>query len=182
MPDPTDPRDAALSNIQDTSRAYGRGRRRGSTANVDPSFTAALELTDPEQRRAALAQYARQRAQGLFAPPGNDMPQGSDVVQQAFPQGDAFAPVVQGASMPTQDDVMSQFGPPPPRGMMAGMGAAMAGANDGIDTMNDMRDEAAIEKRNDTLTTEPDADDGISRMGNAAEALEQQIMARRRRR
>jgi hypothetical protein len=66
MPDPSDPREAALNNIQDSSRAYGRGRRRGDTANVDPAFAAALEITDPEQRRAALAQYARQRAQALF--------------------------------------------------------------------------------------------------------------------
>jgi hypothetical protein len=90
MPEP-DPRDRALQNIQDSSRAYGRGRRRGDTANVDPAFAAALEITDPEQRRAALSQYARQRAQGMM------------------PQGGAS---MQGNPLPSQASVMSQFAGP----------------------------------------------------------------------
>ena len=112
MPEP-DPRDRALQNIQDSSRAYGRGRRRGDTANVDPAFAAALEITDPEQRRAALSQYARQRAQSMFEPEASPMPNGSALVRQAFPNGNAFADAQEGAMpLPSQADVMGQMGVP----------------------------------------------------------------------
>lgn len=111
-----DPRLAALQNIQDTSRAYGRSRRRGEPdANVDPAFRAAVEIADPEQRRAALAQYARQRAQGLFpqqgAPQGaQPAMQGRDIVAAAFPEGNAFAGVQRGAApLPRQADVLAQL-------------------------------------------------------------------------
>lgn len=78
MPDPSDPRLAALNNIQTQSRTYGRNRRRGIDANEDPAFRAAIEIADPEQRRAALAQYARQRASGLFPPSGTPDTNASD--------------------------------------------------------------------------------------------------------
>jgi hypothetical protein len=119
MPDPAE---QALENIQTSARGYNRGRRRGDTANVDPEFVAAMEITDPEQRRAALAQYARQRASSMFAPPGTPtgatpMPQGADVVRQAFPEGDAFASVADSASQVRQADVVPPA--PPSRADMA---------------------------------------------------------------
>ena len=113
MADPTDPQTAALANIQNAGRTYNRGRRRGAQANTDPAFLAAVETTDPAARREALAQYARGRASELFpGQAGSAPPNGRDVVNQAFPQGDAFAPVVEAAApLPTQADVMSQVAP-----------------------------------------------------------------------
>jgi hypothetical protein len=114
MPDPNDPRRAALQNITQSSRAYGRDRRRGDDASTDPAFRAALEMQDPEARRAALAEYARGRAQGMFAQPqAAPMPNGGDVVAQAFPDDNAFADVQRNAApLPSQADVMGQMGVP----------------------------------------------------------------------
>ena len=113
MADPTDPQTAALANIQNAGRTYNRGRRRGAQANTDPAFLAAVETTDPAARREALAQYARGSASELFpGQAGSAPPNGRDVVNQAFPQGDAFAPVQAAAApLPTQADVMSQVAP-----------------------------------------------------------------------
>lgn len=68
MPDPNDPRARALANITQSSRAFGRDRRRGEDASTDPAFQAALTERDPARRREMLAQYARGRAQDLFPP------------------------------------------------------------------------------------------------------------------
>lgn len=235
MPDPTDPRDAALSNIQDTSRAYGRGRRRGSTANVDPAFTAALEITDPEQRRAALAQYARQRAQGVTGSPapisGNALPSQASVMSQVMPPDRAQMAedkMRQESAMMAdrlgRSGGLSQWqnqpfpGPedsPETHQFLMQSGNEIAGASEDQRMYDDLLKygtpddvqryqnipmvgtEDSPEQHNARIVAgkqilasraqpiaqpEPDADDGISRMGNAAEALEQQIMARRRRR
>lgn len=168
MPDPSDPRMAAINNIQASSRAYGRSRRRGLSANEDPAFRAAMEIADPEQRRVALAQYARQRAAALF-PEQSAQPTGRDIVQQAFPSGDAFAQVQRRAPpMPSQADVMGQMPPmhadaaADSSGMdHADMAADMAGAphgdaamdqaaidNDYQDIANEMEDTRVIEGRN----------------------------------
>jgi hypothetical protein len=158
MPDPMDPRDAALANIQDSSRAFGRGRRRGDTANVDPAFAAALELTDPEQRRAALAQYARQRAQALFP-------------EQTAPVESGLMPDMGDAPMFSVEDKL----------------ALAPTYGDQVDERNERNDDARIESRNagkpppDEYVSEVPAD-GISQIGDAVTALQQRIQATRRRR
>jgi hypothetical protein len=180
VPDPTDPRLAALQNVQDTSRAYGRGRRRREPdANVDPVFRAALETSDPEQRRAQMAEYARQRAQALF-PQAPAMPptggalagagaavrapvgaRGAQVVRDAFPQGNAFADV--GSPPPSEADVMSQIDPD------LGDEAYERGDEMRIDARD-----AADARAAQSPTAEPG--DGIDQIGRAAQA----ILARRR--
>lgn len=181
MPDPTDPRLAALQNVQDTSRAYGRGRRRREDANVDPVFRAALETSDPEQRRAAMADYARQRAQGLFQQPAPPMAgalagagaagrapmgaRGAQLVRDAFPEGEAFAGL--GTPAPSQASVIGQVDP------------------DAADELYEHADDMRLDARDAEEAAEgaprmpARTSDGIDQIGNAATNLER-ILARRR--
>ena len=141
---------AALNNIQASSRAYGRNRRRGLDANEDPAFRAAVEIADPEQRRAALAQYARERANALFATPADPgATSGRDIVNRAFPGGDAFADVTSAARPVQQADLA----PAMPPASAAAAGAAMAAMDpwDRMDEANARADDLRIEAQDPTL-------------------------------
>jgi hypothetical protein len=194
---------AALNNIQDSSRAYGRGRRRGTTANEDPAFRAALEIADPAARREAMAQYARQRAGAMFAPEGNmapaPMPTQADVMSQVRGEPAPAAINPNPAGMPDGDEDdrmyadMMKYGSPgdveawqatPNVGYEDSPESTRARTNAGkqilapryqerIDEGNDRADDAVIES-----APTPPARDGIDAIGDAAQA----ILARRRRR
>lgn len=187
MADPTDPQTAALANIQNAGRTYNRGRRRGAQANMDPAFLAAVETTDPAARREALAAYARSRASALF-PGGQEPPNGRDVVAQAFPQGNAFAPVERGAApLPSQADVMSQVAPR--RAVPMGQRMDEARAKMAEEAANPMPDE--MSPGEGMMEPEPgesmahesaepvEEPSGIDRIGAAAENIRRTIQARR---
>lgn len=189
MSDPNDPRAAALRNITQSSRDYGRDRRRGGDASTDPAFRAALEMQDPEARRAALAEYARGRARDLFpqAPQAAPIPQAPDP-EAAQVRGDAnmFADVqrfggdagvkrYQNAPMVGDEDSPEQFR----QRQNVGKEILAPTYSDQIDEANEARDTSRIEAFHDAPPNP--APDGISQIGDAVAQLQNRIVARRRR-
>lgn len=152
MPDPNDPRARVLANITQSSRAFGRDRRRGEDASTDPAFQAALTERDPERRRAALSEYARGRARDLFPEPALE-------------------------HQPLDDFPAEKVGPAPSAGRN-GMFAALGAAQDGLDEEAEARDTSRIEARQFPEDAPPD---GIDQIANAAEDLQRRVTARRRR-